>query len=133
MTHKDIHDNPFQRGGTAGIMIGDITHQIYSSSVDQLLGRWTCTKLQGANNIRTSIFVGYRPCKKYGPSLTYSQHQSVYNALHYEGCLRDLWLTDLGEAIKEKINLSEHVILIADLNESIHHPIIKTWLEQLEL
>ena len=71
----------YQPGGSITTAINQMAHKVIASGVDEtLLGRWSWLTIRGKNNILTTIYTMYRPCKSTSSeNTTYSQQQLLRN------------------------------------------------------
>ena len=68
-------DSEFQVGGTAMLMLGDVTFRISDQGTDfRNLGRWSYITLTGKNDVNTTIFTCYCPCRKTCAGSAFVQH-----------------------------------------------------------
>ena len=67
-------DSEFQVGGSAMLMLGDVTFRISAQGADpRNLGRWSFITLTGKNSINTTIFTCYCPCRSTSIGSAYAQ------------------------------------------------------------
>ena len=59
----DICEEHKQPGGVINMSLEKVTSLAIDSGMDQPLGRWAWTTIQGKNNVKTTIITGYRPCR----------------------------------------------------------------------
>ena len=130
----NVTEQPCKRhqvGGTAMILLGDLTFRLSHQSVDfRKLGRWSLVTLTGKNNVNTTIITCY--CPNRSPSLgsAYSQHL-LYMAKNKENipavtCPRQLFGQDLKAEIGRFLDKGHSLIVMGDFNSQ--YDLLSSWM-----
>ena len=129
-------DSEFQVGGTAMLMLGDVSFRISEQGADSRnLGRWSYITFKGKNNVTTTIFTCYCPCRSSSLGSAFVQ-QMLYMAIHKDtlpdiACPRQLFGYDLKIEIDRKQELGHNILVLGDFNS--HYSNLYTWLRDLGL
>ena len=129
-------DSNYQVGGTAMMMLGDIRFGILSQGEDdRKLGRWSYITLTGKNNVITTIFTCYCPCRSSSVGSAYVQ-QLLYMSMYKEQipdikCPRQLFGYDLKIEIGTKIEQGHNILVLGDFNSNYSN--LCTWMRDLGL
>ena len=114
--------------------INSTTSRVSNSGKDSVLGRWSWMTLQGGNNILVTIITGYRPCdNSSGSDYLYLQQQRYLNVKQVESCPQELWLADVSQLVKGKLNDGHQIIVMAAMNDSVKQKLISTWADKTGL
>ena len=123
-----------QPGGIISLGLNSTVSTVFKSGKDEVLGRWSWMTLRGKNNIQTTIITGYRPCDNpSGPDSVYLQQQRYLNANQINTCPRELWLKDLTQFVKQKLEEGQQIIVMADMNDSVQQKLVSIWANKIGL
>ena len=124
-------DSEYQVGGTAMLMLGDINFRISAQGEDsRKMGRWSFTTVTGKNNVTTTIFTCYCPCRSSSIGSAYVQ-QLLYMATHKDNlpdidCPRQLFGYDLKIELESKQELGHNILVLGDFNSQ--YDTLCTWM-----
>ena len=133
---KPAQESEHLVGGVAIAAFGDLVYRISDQGTDERnLGRWGYITITGKNNVTTSIFTCYCPCRGKSPGSAYSQ-QLIYMAENKDqlpdtNCPRQLFGMDLKEVIGKKIEQGHQIILMGDFNSEYSE--LESWMLELGL
>ena len=99
------------------------------------LGRWCFITLTGKNNVNTTIFTCYCPVRGRSVGSAYAQ-QLLYiaenkNTIPSTSCPRQLFGSDLHQAIMSKIDKGHSIIVMGDFNSE--YSTLTKWMFELGL
>ena len=126
-----ISRSKYQVGGTAMLMLGDITFRLSKQAQDpRHLGRWSMVTLTGKNDINTTIITCYCPNRSKELGSAYVQ-QLLYMANNKAAlpdidCPRQLFGIDLKCQIEQHVEKGHNVIVMGDFNS--HYDKLTSWM-----
>ena len=129
-------DSEYQVGGTAMLMLGEVNFRISAQGEDsRKMGRWSFTTVTGKNNVTTTIFTCYCPCRSSSIGSAYVQ-QLLYMATHKDNlpdidCPRQLFGYDLKIELESKQELGHNILVLGDFNSK--YDTLCTWMQDLGL
>ena len=126
----------FQPGGTAMMVMGELTFRISCQSSDHRnLGRWSSFTLTGKNEVNTTILTCYCPSRSSSLGSTFAQ-QLLFMAnnkatLPDVDCPRQLFGIDLQNEIGQLVTKGHNIIIMGDFNS--HYDNLSRWMLDMGL
>ena len=123
-------------GGTATMVFNDVLFRITDQGEDKRkLGRWSNITLTGKNDLKTTIYTCYCPCKSSSVGSAYAQ-QLLYISEHKAQlqdvtCPRQLFGKDLRLELKSKLDAGHNILVQGDFNSNYED--LHTWMLGLGL
>ena len=123
-------------GGTATMVFNDVLFRITDQGKDKRkLGRWSNITLTGKNDLKTTIYTCYCPCKSSSVGSAYAQ-QLLYISEHKAQlqdvtCPRQLFGKDLRLELKSKLDAGHNILVQGDFNSNYDD--LHTWMLGLGL
>ena len=126
----------YQPGGTAMMMLGELTFRISHQGDDpRQLGRWSTITITGKNEVNTTLLTCYCPVRSASLGSTFVQ-QLLYisnnkDILPDVNCPRQLFGIDLKNEIESLITKGHNVIVMGDFNS--HFDNLTSWMLDIGL
>ena len=123
---REEHPIAHQPGGTGLTVFNAFSHKaLKPGRDDEGLGRWSWVRLCGHSGHVLQIVSAYQPCYSTGPLSTYQQQVRYLAAKDCTDTPKNRFLMGLTMAIKQWRTKGDTVIVLADMNEDVHSPLIK--------
>ena len=128
-------DSTHLRGGTANILIGNVSHQSTLSGSDPTgLGRWSWTLIRGPANRMLLTASAYAPPKtKFSSNTVAGQHVTHLRAQNDDRSAQAAFFEDLGKEIKKWQESKYSIVLGIDANADVESPTFGQWHRSLGL
>ena len=122
--------------GTATMIFNDVLFRIIDQGEDKRkLGSWSYITLTGENEMKTTLYTYYCPCKGSLVGSAYAQqllYMSENNSdMHNVTCPRQLFGKDLRSELKNKLDAGHNLIVQGDFNS--HYEDLHSWMLELGL
>ena len=123
-------------GGTATMVLNDVIFRITDQGEDdKKLGRWSYITLTGRNEMKTTIYTCYCPCKSSSIGSAYAQ-QLLYMsendcATQNVTCPRQLFGKDLRSELRNKLEAGHNLLVQGDFNSNYDD--LHSWMLELGL
>ena len=128
-------DSTHLQGGTANILIGNVSHRSTLSGSDPTgLGRWSWTLIRGPANRMLLTASAYAPPKtKFSSNTVAGQHVTHLRAQNDDRSAQAAFFEDLGKEIKKWQESKYSIVLGIDANADVESPTFGQWHRSLGL